>query len=228
MAADQLSEDLMRLAGNDPTSSRFTQQAIFGEGYLNFMLRLNLTQYLGLAGDAMLKDPPVVNQFQGLVEPELRAKFWELGHFSAFRFAHPHSKKRPLSGPLIEDLPASENRSLKKFPNSKWSYFDWLLQSSVEELWREQFQNVPLPLNSPTVVAPKALLYHFSKFALRRGALECALRLLEPDEKLRLLKKLKPLKKMFHVKQMSSVLRIWICNFQNSARNSLGWLVSVN
>ena len=188
VAADQLSEDLMRLAGNDPTSSRFTQQAIFGEGYLNFMLRLNLTQYLGLAGDGVLKDPPVVNQFQGLVEPELRAKFWELGHFSAFRFAHPHSKKRPLSGPLIEDLPASEIRSLEKFPGSKWNYLDWLSQSSIEGLWKEQFQNVPLAPGSPAAIPPKALRYHFSRFALRRGALEGALRLLEPDEKLRLLK----------------------------------------
>ncbi|HEY0366835.1 MAG TPA: hypothetical protein VGC73_10200, partial [Pyrinomonadaceae bacterium] len=37
-------------------------------------------------------------------------------------------------------------------------------------------------------VPPRALLYHFIRFALRRGALERALRLAEPNEKLRLLK----------------------------------------
>ena len=116
----------MRLAGNDPASSRFAQQALFGEGYLNFMLRLNFFQYLGLAGGGILNNPPVVNQFQGQVEPELRAKFWELGDFSAFRFMHVYPKKRPLEGPLIDELPLSEDRSLQTFPGSTWNYLDWL------------------------------------------------------------------------------------------------------
>jgi hypothetical protein len=47
---------------------------------------------------------------------------------------------------------------------------------------------VPLVPGSPPALPPKALLYHFVRFALRRTALESALRLLEPDEKLRLLK----------------------------------------
>ncbi|MGD9726183.1 MAG: hypothetical protein AB7G68_14895 [Nitrospiraceae bacterium] len=188
VTADQLSEDLMRLAGYDPASSRFTQQALFGEGHLNFMLRLNLFQYLGLAGGGILKNPPTVNQFQGQVEPELREKLWELGDFAAFRFMHAHPKKRRLDGPVIEDLPLSESRSLQKFSGSTWNYLDWLLHSSVEELWKEQFQRVPLAQGAPAAVPPKALLYHFARFALRRGALDNALRLLEPDEKLRILK----------------------------------------
>jgi hypothetical protein len=81
VTADPLNQDLMRLAGTDPATSRFAQQALFGEGYLNLMLRLNLFQYLGLAGGGILNNPPAVNQYQGQVEPELRAKFWDLGHF---------------------------------------------------------------------------------------------------------------------------------------------------
>ena len=188
VTADQLSEDLIRLAGDDPTSSRYAQQALIGEGYLNFMLRLNLFQYLGLAGGGALKNPPVVNQFQGQVEPELRAKSWRLGDFSAFRFMHVYFKKRLLDGPFIDDLPLSESRSLQTFPGSEWNYLDWLFQSSVEDFWKEQFKNVPLAAGSPAPVPPHALLYHFARFALRRGALDGALRLLEPDEKLRLLK----------------------------------------
>ena len=187
VTADQLSEDLVRLAGNDPASSRFAQQALFGEGHLNFMLRLHFIQYLGLAGGGSLNNPPVVNQFQGQVEPELRAKFWELGDFAAFRFMHAYPKKRLLEGPLIEEMPLAEDRSLQTFPGSTWNYLDWLLPSPVEALWKEQFQNVPLAAGSAAPVPPKALLYHFARFALRRGALESALRLLEPDEKLRLL-----------------------------------------
>ena len=119
VTADQLSEDLVRLAGNDPASSRFAQQALFGEGHLNFMLRLHFIQYLGLAGGGSLNNPPVVNQFQGQVEPELRAKFWELGDFAAFRFMHAYPKKRLLEGPLIEEMPLAEDRSLQNI-----SWFD--------------------------------------------------------------------------------------------------------
>ena len=187
VTADQLSEDLMRLAGNDPTSSQYAQQALLGEGYLNFVLRLNFFNALGLPGNG-LNNPPVVNQFPEQVQPELLAKAWRPGDFSAFRFMHLHFKKRQLVGPLIESLPSSEIDPLQKFPGSHWNYLDWLVQSSVEDLWTERFQNIPLAAGSPSPASPKALLYHFARFALRRGALECALRLLEPNEKLRLLK----------------------------------------
>ena len=93
VSADPLNQDLMRLAGTDPASSRFAQQALFGEGYLNLMLRLNLFQYLepGRRRNSR-RIRPAVNQYQGQVSRNCRAKFWELGHFSAFRFMHAYPK----------------------------------------------------------------------------------------------------------------------------------------
>jgi hypothetical protein len=188
VTADQLSEDLLRLAGSDAASSRYMQQAMFGENYLNLMLRLNLFQYLGLPGNSALKDPPAVNQYQSQVEPQLRAKLLDLTPFAPFRFMHLHGKKRMLDGPLVEELPASEQRGLQKLAGSTWSYFDWLLQSSIEDLWKESFKNIPLVPAALPPPPPRALLYHLARFALRRSALESALRLLEPDAAVRLLK----------------------------------------
>src|SRR6185295_3373212 len=119
-------------------------------------------------GGGPLADAPEVNRFQGQVAPELRLKAWDLEHFSSFRFMHMYPKMRQLSGPLIENLPLSESRSLQKFPGSSWNYLDWLSQSAVDQLWKEQFQSVPIKRRSPAPIPPRALLYHFSRFALRR------------------------------------------------------------
>ena len=188
---NQLSEDLMRLAGTDPGSSLYAQQAIFGEGYLNLLLRLHNFQFLGLPPSGAVGAPPAVNEFAARIEPELRGKLFDPANFSAFRFVHLYTKQRKLDGPLIEQLPSSETGSLQPFSGSEWNYLDWLLHSSIEDFWKERFQNVPRAAESAVPVPPKALLYHFARFALRRGALEGALRLLEPGvkrERLRMLK----------------------------------------
>ena len=190
VSANQLSEDLMRLAGTDPTSSLYAQQAVFGEGYLNLIFRFHNMQILGLPPGGF-QAPPAVNEFTAKVEPELRGKLFDPANFSAFRFMHLYTKQRKLDGPLIEELPSSETGALQPFAGSEWNYLDWLLHSSIEDFWKERFQNVPRAAGSPAPVPPKALLYHFARFALRRGALEGALRLLEPGvkrERLRLLK----------------------------------------
>ena len=181
----QYSQELIELAATDPTSSRYSQRALFGEGYLNTVFRLNLRFFLGLPLGGQLSAPPDVNEFPGKIEPELRAKFFDPALFSSFRFMHLYPNKRMLAGPLIDSPPASETEPLSPFPGLSSNYLDWLLDSSIDDLWKERLPNVS---GSPAPAPPRALLYQFARFALRRGALERALRLAEPNEKLRLLK----------------------------------------
>lgn len=182
----QYSKQLIELAATDPTSLRYRQKALFGEGYLNFILRLNALPFLGPAFAHGVGPMPKFNQFPELIDPQLWAKSFDPAHFSAFRWMHVYPKVRKLDGPVIDELPSSEHQPLSSFAGSKWNYLDWLLESSIEDLWKERFQNLPNP-TSP-LVPPKALLYFFARFALRRCALECTLRMLEPNEQLRLFK----------------------------------------
>lgn len=176
----QYSQELIELARTDPTSSRYEQRALFGEGYLNTIFRMNLREFLGVHG--ALLAPPEVNEFPGKIDPALRAKFLDPALFSSFRFMHVYAKTRELRGPLVDSVPSSESDLLSLFPGSNINYLDWLRKSPIENVWKERFQNL-----TPTPIPPRALLYHYARFALRRGALEQALRLAEPNGKLRLL-----------------------------------------
>ncbi len=182
----QYSQQLIELAATDPTSSRYTQKALFGDGYLNAMLTLNSFPFLGAQFIPGVGPMPKFNKFPEEVDPQLRAKFFDPAKFSPFRWMHVYPKVHDLDGPVIDELPPSESQPLSPFAGSEWNYLDWLLGSSIEDVWKEHFQNLPNPTGAP--VPPKALLYHFARFAVRRSALECALRMLEPNEQLRLFK----------------------------------------
>ena len=178
----------VRLAGNDPASSRFAQQALFGEGYLNLHAA---APFLSVSRTGRRRKPQQSARCQsvsGAGRAGIASQVLGAWRFFGLPFHARVPQEAPARGSLDRRAAFVRRPSLQTFPGSTWNYLDWLFQSSVEALWKEQFQNVPLAAGSAAAVPPKALLYHFARFALRRSALESALRLLEPDEKLRLLK----------------------------------------
>lgn len=187
--AGKLDEPFLKMLGLSPSAAQFQHQMVIGRGFQDALNHSTVPEiirpFTHLERDAKFR---TAERIKELTDASLKAGLFEV----LAQCYLPEAQRGKVRMKTIDYLPAAEGRLLELLPGKSWNYLQWLAHSGIETIWKSDnysFNNAPAGESSlPKTDTAYTLLGMMSKQAVLRAALESGLRLVEPNEGLRLLK----------------------------------------